>query len=84
MLSWNVYLLIYYKWSFHRVIEDGDNSWGFGQTTPPVLLILPAMTIIEEYLGTFQVLRIPRPKYYHIHAINLVTNLARSRQEERF
>lgn len=56
MLSWNIYLLIYYKWGFGRFVEDGDNSWGFGQTTPPVLLILPAMTIIEEYLGTFQAL----------------------------
>jgi hypothetical protein len=52
MLSWNIYLVVYNKWSFQLDIEDeGDNKWGFGQTTPLVLLALPVITIVEEYFG---------------------------------
>ncbi|KAG8161135.1 hypothetical protein KVR01_009399 [Diaporthe batatas] len=51
MLSWNIYLVVYNKWFFRDLIEAGDNKWGFGQTTPLVLLILPAITIVEQYFA---------------------------------
>lgn len=74
MLSWNIYMLIYTKWGFHRAVEDGDNSWGFGQTTPLVLLILPAMTIVEEYLSRFKELSFPQPHQHRSFVISLVTD----------
>lgn len=55
MISWNIYLLIFYKRYFPLTVEDGgDNKWGVGQTTPLVLLVLPAMTIVEEYFGEYR------------------------------
>lgn len=56
MLSWNIYLLIYNKWYFRHVEDGADNKWSFGQTTPLVLLILPAMTIIKEYISKYDVI----------------------------
>lgn len=84
MLSWNISLLIYYKWSFHFAVEDGDNSWGFGQTMPLALLILPAMTIVEEYLSRLKTLLFPPTHQTQTYFIRLLTDWDGNRQEGRF
>lgn len=55
MMAWNLYLLIFNQWDFHDLLDDtegGDEEWSFGQIMPLLLLILPAMTIVEALLGT--------------------------------
>lgn len=57
MMLWNLYLLAYNKWVFHDFIDGddgGDEGWSFGQIMPCILLILPALTIVEALLGKSQ------------------------------
>lgn len=61
MMSWNLYLLIYNRWYFHRAVAGkGDNAWGFGQSMPLIILILPAVTILDAVFGTFRVVSVFR------------------------
>lgn len=51
-----------------RFISDGENSWSFGQIVPMVMLVIPIITLFQEYTGTYYIVGTsiplyPRPAY---------------------